>query len=94
VTSGSLLERHRASDGVSIETNVIGPGEFTSFSTDYVHDVLRESSAPVVSIHAYSPPSSALTFYDRTRFGFVAREFIEEERRSRFSTTPPLLEDA
>jgi len=46
-----------------------------------------------VSIHAYSPPLSGLTYYERTRFGFVAREFIEEERRSTFRTTQPHLDD-
>jgi hypothetical protein len=68
-------------------------GECGSFGTDYVHDVVFESGDPAVSIHAYSPPLSGLTFYDRTRFGFVAREFIEEERRSSFRTTQPHYED-
>jgi hypothetical protein len=46
-----------------------------------------------VSIHAYSPPLNGLTFYDRTRFGFIAREFIEEERRSTFRSARPIIED-
>ena len=64
-----------------------------SFATDYVHDVARVSKAPAVSIHAYSPPLNGLTFYDRTRFGFIAREFIEEERRSTFRSARPIIED-
>ena len=58
-----------------------------------MHDVLHETGEPAVSIHAYSPPLSGLTYYERTRFGFVAREFIEEERRSTFRTTQPHLDD-
>ena len=46
-----------------------------------------------MSIHAYSPPLSGLTYYERTRFGFIARELIEEERRSTFRTTQPHLEN-
>jgi hypothetical protein len=93
VTSGSLRERHRASDGVSVEAGDLDAGEYASFATDYVHDVVRVSKAPAVSIHAYSPPLNGLTFYDRTRFGFIAREFIEEERRSSFRTARPIIED-
>ncbi len=93
VTSGALRESHRAQDSVSVEKAIFAPGEFASFGTDYVHDVDFESGEPAVSIHAYSPPLSGLTFYDRTPFGFIAREFIEEERRSTFRTTQPVPEE-
>ena len=93
VTAGSLLESHRAADSGGTDSASFEVGECGSFGTDYVHDVVFESGDPAVSIHAYSPPLSGLTFYDRTRFGFVAREFIEEERRSSFRTTQPHYED-
>jgi hypothetical protein len=48
---------------------------------EHVHDVIYESGQPAASIHAYSPPLSGLTVYDRTRFGFVACEFVAEEQR-------------
>jgi hypothetical protein len=93
VTAGSLIESHRAADSVGVESGSFGVGGVGSFATDYVHDVAFESGDPAVSIHAYSPPLSGLTYYDRTRFGFIAREFIEEERRSTFRTTDPNFED-
>ena len=93
VTQGSLSEHHRAKDGIGIDSAIFAPGDYGSFGTDYVHDVLHETGEPAVSIHAYSPPLSGLTYYERTRFGFVAREFIEEERRSTFRTTQPHLDD-
>jgi hypothetical protein len=93
VTAGSLLERHRAADGVGIESASFGVGDYGSFGTDYVHDVVFESGGPAVSIHAYSPPLSGLTYYDQSSYGFVAREFIPEERRSTFRTTQPTFED-
>ena len=43
--------------------------------------MIYEAGKPAVSIHAYSP-LSGLTVYDRTRFGFVARDFVNEERRA------------
>ena len=89
MTRGSLREHHRAKDNVSVDSAIFGPGGNGSFGTDYVHDVLHETGDPAVSIHAYSPPLNGMTYYERTRFGFVAREFIEGDRRSTFSTSQP-----
>ncbi len=93
VTQGSLREHHRAKDSIGVDSAIFGPGGYGSFGTDYVHDVVHETGDPAVSIHAYSPPLSGLTYYERTSFGFVAREFIEEERRSTFRTTQPHLDE-
>ncbi len=89
VTQGSLRETHRAKDGVGVRESIFTPGGVGSFGTDYVHDVVHETGEPAVSIHAYSPPLSGLTYYERTRFGFVARAFVEEERRSTCRTSKP-----
>jgi len=86
VTRGSLRESHRTKDGVGVRESIFTPGGFGSFGTDYVHDLVHETGEPAVSVHAYSPPLSGLTYYERTRFGFVARKFFEVERRSTFRT--------
>lgn len=39
-------------------------GERVSFGPRYVHDVRNLSSAPAVSVHAYSPPLTTMNFYD------------------------------
>ncbi len=88
VTAGALVERHRARDHVSIETRTYRAGQFGAFDPDHVHDVVFSSGAPAVSIHAYSPPLTGLTFYDHTDFGFVAREFVPEDDRGAQRTTP------
>jgi hypothetical protein len=93
VTQGSVRELHRAKDSIGVDAAIFAPGGYGSFGTDYVHDVVHESGDPAVSIHAYSPPLSGLTYYERTRFGFIARAFIEEERRSTFRTTLPRAQD-
>jgi quercetin dioxygenase-like cupin family protein len=92
VTAGELTERFRGADFVSIETRTVGAGKHGTFGPDHVHDVSFESGRPAVSVHAYSPPLTGLTFYDRTDFGFVAREFIPEEDRSLQRTTQPTAE--
>ncbi len=88
VTNGVLLERHRSEDHVSVVSGHFGVGQFGTFGPDYVHDIMHEAGKPAVSIHVYSPPLSGLTFYDRTGFGFVAKEFIPEETRGTQRTTP------
>jgi mannose-6-phosphate isomerase-like protein (cupin superfamily) len=93
VTSGRLQEQRRAADLVSVASRTLGPGQHATFGPNHIHDVDYLSGEPAVSIHAYSPPLTSLTFYDRTDFGFVAREVIPEETRSLQRTTQPVLED-
>jgi hypothetical protein len=84
VTSGSLRERSRGADHVSIAERRLLVGESATFGPSHVHDVLFESGSPAVSIHAYSPPLTGLTYYDHSPLGFVARDVIPEERRRAF----------
>jgi hypothetical protein len=49
-----------------------GPGVVRSFGPHYIHDVRNTSKDSVaVSIHAYSPPLTAMTRYDLTPGGLV-----------------------
>jgi len=92
VTSGSLVEHYgHAADNVALTTRHIGVGEVATFGPSHIHDVVYVDGAPAVSINAYSPPLSSLTFYDRTSFGFVAREVVPEERRQPFEVRPTSL---
>lgn len=62
VVSGELAEtvvaRARLRDRTHHE------GETVGFGPHYVHDVRNLSSAPAVSVHAYSPPLTRMTYYD------------------------------
>jgi len=50
----------------------IVPGRVRSFGPRHVHDVRNSSTGSVaVSVHAYSPPLSAMTRYDLTPGGLV-----------------------
>jgi len=82
VTAGALYEAYRAEDHFSVRDHHYVAGDNGSFGPEHVHDMIYEAGKPDVSIHAYSPPLSGLTVYDRTRFGFVARDFVNEERRA------------
>jgi predicted metal-dependent enzyme (double-stranded beta helix superfamily) len=53
--------------------NRVAAGVVRSFGPRYVHDVRNTSTSSVaVSVHAYSPPLSAMTRYDLTPGGLVA----------------------
>lgn len=81
VCTGSLREDYRAADHVGTKTRSLGPGSHGSFGADHVHDVSHEAGHPAVSVHAYSPPLTVLTYYERTTFGFVAKEVLDDDRR-------------
>jgi predicted metal-dependent enzyme (double-stranded beta helix superfamily) len=71
VVWGELDEYVIARDG-TVATNPIAPGKARSFGPRHVHDVRNSSAGSVaVSVHAYSPPLSAMTRYDLTPGGLV-----------------------
>jgi hypothetical protein len=84
VTSGSLRERYRADDGVSVSERLTEVGQPLAFGPSHVHDVTYDYGTPAVSVHAYSPPLVGLTFYDHSPLGFVARDVVLEESRRPF----------
>jgi len=88
VTSGALLEQSRADDGVSVRTRRLAVGQHGSFGPAHVHDVQHAAGSPAVSIHAYSPPLTGLTYYQRSALGFVAQAVVPEERRDAFAPSP------
>ncbi len=81
VLAGELAETFRVLDGVSTASRAFATGDVGSFGPTHVHDVTYRSGGPAVSVHAYSPPLTNLTYYDKTPRGFVAREIHAEERR-------------
>ena len=68
------LDEHVVVRGASIDAASPMPsGQVRSFGPHYVHDVRNSSAGSVaVSVHAYSPPLSAMTRYSLTPGGLVA----------------------
>jgi predicted metal-dependent enzyme (double-stranded beta helix superfamily) len=84
VALGTLLESrvtrtgHTAGVGDTVATisqmvsKPVGAGGVRSFGPRYIHNVRNASAASVaVSVHAYSPPLSAMTRYELTQSGLV-----------------------
>jgi quercetin dioxygenase-like cupin family protein len=62
VLSGTLTEATVA--GGQLHDNVRVGGDSIGFGAHYVHDVRNLSDTPAVSVHAYSPPLTTMTYYD------------------------------
>lgn len=61
VVSGSLVEQRWTADGLRART--VRTGRSLGFPLGYVHDVGNPAAAPAVSVHAYSPPLTAMSYY-------------------------------
>ncbi|MGA9869936.1 MAG: cysteine dioxygenase [Rhodococcus sp. (in: high G+C Gram-positive bacteria)] len=70
VLSGSLVEYRWT--GNSLERRRLDVGDQASFPLGWVHDVMRapepaaHSQLPTLSVHAYSPPLTAMSYYEVT----------------------------
>jgi rhodanese-related sulfurtransferase/predicted metal-dependent enzyme (double-stranded beta helix superfamily) len=78
VATGNL-EEHRPGE----RTRVLHPGTPRAFGPDYSHDVRNASSAPAISIHAYSPPLSEMNEYELDGSQLVPRERVSGKAETR-----------
>jgi mannose-6-phosphate isomerase-like protein (cupin superfamily) len=61
VVSGSLVEQRWVGDG--LRTRTLRAGRSAAFRLGHVHDVANPAAEPAVSVHAYSPPLTAMSYY-------------------------------
>jgi predicted metal-dependent enzyme (double-stranded beta helix superfamily) len=71
VVAGELRERTPAAGRPQPVSAAFPAGRARSFGPRHVHEVVNESAAPAVSIHAYSPPLAGMRRYELTRSGLV-----------------------
>jgi rhodanese-related sulfurtransferase/predicted metal-dependent enzyme (double-stranded beta helix superfamily) len=75
VADGSLLEQYRAPTG-RLSHRRLTPGHAVAFGPGHVHDVAHGGQGSATSIHAYSPPLTAMTYYTSTDYGLIARQTV------------------
>jgi Cysteine dioxygenase type I len=82
VVSGSLRETRW--DGQALRRKHLRAGDQAAFPLGWVHDVVwapdRVTSAPItstLSVHAYSPPLTAMSYYDVTNRNTLRRNRTE-----------------
>lgn len=78
VLSGSLLEYCWA--GVELKQRRLDAGDQAAFPLGWVHDVMHDPTstttaptAPTLSVHAYSPPLMAMSYYEVTERSTLRR---------------------
>ncbi|MDX6286837.1 MAG: hypothetical protein QOG53_2322 [Frankiales bacterium] len=72
VVTGQLTESRLARGG-RIGRRRIRAGRSSLVTPNVVHDVRNDKQRPAVSIHAYSPPLTRMSFYDREGIASVSR---------------------
>lgn len=61
VVSGALTETRWTAGGLRMRR--LHAGRSVGFGLGHVHDVANPSPTPAVSVHAYSPPLTAMSYY-------------------------------
>src|SRR5450755_4026959 len=71
VARGRLSERTVPAGRSHAGSRSVSAGTVRSFGSEHVHDVQHTWAEPAVSVHAYSPPPTAMRKLERTADGLV-----------------------
>ena len=71
VARGELRESLAAPGRSRVRHRTASADSVTSFGGQHLHEVSNASAAPAVSVHAYSPPLSAMRRYEMTDSGLA-----------------------
>jgi predicted metal-dependent enzyme (double-stranded beta helix superfamily) len=71
VAHGELLESLAAEGRSHVRHRTAATGSVTSFGSRHLHDVSNAAAAPAISVHAYSPPLTAMRRYEMTASGLA-----------------------
>lgn len=77
VADGELLESLAAPGRRDVRQRTAAAGSVTSFGSRHLHHVSNVTATPAISVHAYSPPLTAMRRYEMTASGLV---FVGTER--------------
>jgi predicted metal-dependent enzyme (double-stranded beta helix superfamily) len=74
VVTGELVEAYTDLESQRpVQSRRVRPGKVLPFGPDHVHDLVNPGPGVAISVHAYSPPLSTMTFYDDAPGTFLAR---------------------
>jgi predicted metal-dependent enzyme (double-stranded beta helix superfamily) len=73
VVRGALTEHRWSAPRRGLRTRTLRSGASVGFPVGYVHDVTNAAAAPAVSVHAYSPPLTAMSYYRVEPGGLLRR---------------------
>jgi rhodanese-related sulfurtransferase len=76
VANGTLLEQFRRPRSQKLGLRELTTGCQTGFGPTHVHNVRHTGGGQALSVHAYSPPLVAMTYYALGPFGLTAIETL------------------
>jgi len=79
VAGGRIRERTVAGAG-QVRHRTVARGTVRSFGARHVHDVVNAFAEPAITVHAYSPPLTAMRRYELTGSGLVHTATDHAER--------------
>jgi predicted metal-dependent enzyme (double-stranded beta helix superfamily) len=71
VAQGELLETLAVPGSCRLRHRRAGRGTVRAFGPRHLHDMANASAAPAISVHAYSPPLTAMRRYEMTPSGLT-----------------------
>jgi predicted metal-dependent enzyme (double-stranded beta helix superfamily) len=71
VAEGELRESLAAPGRSGVRQRMAAAGSVTSFGAGHLHDVGNVATAPAISVHAYSPPLTAMRRYEMSASGLA-----------------------
>jgi predicted metal-dependent enzyme (double-stranded beta helix superfamily) len=80
VAQGRVRERTVPAGHVRVRERTVAHGSIRSFGPRYVHDVANAFAEPAVTVHAYSPPLTAMRRYQLTESGLVQNGIERAEK--------------
>ena len=80
VVRGVLTEHRWVPARATLDTRSLRAGTSVGFQLGHVHDVTNTAAEPAVSVHAYSPPLTAMSYYRVEPRGLLRRTRSELTR--------------
>ena len=80
MAQGRVREQTVAAGHGRARQRTVARGSIRSFGARYVHDVANTFAEPAVTVHAYSPPLTAMRRYELTESGLVHTATERAER--------------
>jgi predicted metal-dependent enzyme (double-stranded beta helix superfamily) len=81
VVRGALTEHRWVPARATLGTRSLCAGASVGFPLGHVHDVTNTAAEPAVSVHAYSPPLTAMSYYRVEPRGLLRRTRSELTRQ-------------
>jgi hypothetical protein len=65
---------------MQVRDTALSAGSSVRFGRHYIHDVRNLAQRPAISVHAYSPPLTSMTFYDVADGDLITAETVPTDR--------------